>query len=56
MGPKGLGLIRSALQAKGLSFANSDPGEEISGVKEEIFDSPTAWVASHIREYVESNG
>jgi len=26
MGPKALGLIRSALQARGLSFANSDAG------------------------------
>ncbi len=29
---------------------------ETMAAKEEVFDSPTGWVARHIREYVESDG
>ncbi|PKO12198.1 MAG: nitroreductase family deazaflavin-dependent oxidoreductase [Chloroflexi bacterium HGW-Chloroflexi-10] len=30
--------------------------EETTPAEEEVFDNPTGWVRSHIREYVESNG
>lgn len=56
MGPKGIGLIRSALDAQGQSFADPDSNTEIIASKHQVFDSPTGWVRSHIRAYVESDG
>jgi deazaflavin-dependent oxidoreductase (nitroreductase family) len=56
MGPKAIALIRSALQAKGQSFANPASNRESMASKEQVFDSPKEWVRSHIRAYVESNG
>jgi deazaflavin-dependent oxidoreductase (nitroreductase family) len=56
MGPKAIGLIRSALNAKGLSFADPGSKREISAANEQVFDSPTDWVRSHIRAYVASDG
>ena len=56
MGPKAIGLIRSALKAKGQSFADPDSNREIMASKEQVFDSPKEWVRSHIRAYVESDG
>jgi deazaflavin-dependent oxidoreductase (nitroreductase family) len=53
MGPKALGVIRSALHTKGLSFAT--PAETMQS-EEKVFDSPTGWVKSHVKQYVESNG
>jgi len=35
---------------------NRTDGGSIGHVTEEILDSPTGWVAKHIREYVESDG
>ena len=52
MGPKAIGIIRSALNTRGLSFAAS----EITATKEKVFDSPTGWVKSHVQAYVESDG
>ena len=53
MGPKAIGLIRSELNARGLSFA--DPDESLAP-REEVFDNPTGWIKSHIQAYVESDG
>lgn len=52
MGPKAIGIIRSALNTQGLSFATP----EITASSEKVFDSPTGWVRSHVQEYVESDG
>src|SRR5258706_15598082 len=30
--------------------------DDVAAIEEEVVDSPTDWVAKHIREYVESNG
>jgi deazaflavin-dependent oxidoreductase (nitroreductase family) len=54
MGPKAIGLIRGALDARGQSFA--EPNKETMVSQDQVFDSPTGWVRSHIREYVESEG
>jgi deazaflavin-dependent oxidoreductase (nitroreductase family) len=56
MGPKAIGLIRSALEARGQSFAKPEPPRKRRPEKEKVFDSPTGWVRSHIQEYVESDG
>lgn len=54
VGPKAIGVIRSALHARGLAFTESD--REATGSKAQVFDSPTGWVRSHIQEYVKSDG
>jgi deazaflavin-dependent oxidoreductase (nitroreductase family) len=56
MGPKGIGLIRRALKARGQSFADPDINKETMASKEQVYDSPVGWVKSHIRAYVESDG
>jgi deazaflavin-dependent oxidoreductase (nitroreductase family) len=56
LGPKAIGLIRSALKAKGQSFADPNSNREIMASKGQVFDSPKEWVRSHIRAYVESDG
>jgi deazaflavin-dependent oxidoreductase (nitroreductase family) len=56
IGPKAVGLIRSALNASGLSFADSSSSKEILASNEQVFDNQKSWVGSHIREYVESDG
>jgi deazaflavin-dependent oxidoreductase (nitroreductase family) len=54
VGPKTIGLIRSALQGRGQDLADSKA--ETPASKEEVLDSPREWVRSHIRAYVESDG
>jgi deazaflavin-dependent oxidoreductase (nitroreductase family) len=56
MGPKAIGIILSALEARGQSFAKPEPPRKRQPKKEKVFDSPTGWVRSHIQEYVESDG
>ncbi len=56
MGPKAIGLIRSALYARGQSFANPNANGATTASKEHVFDSPKGWVSSHIQAYVESDG
>ena len=53
MGPKAIGILRDALNARGQAFADS---QEKMGSPKTIYDSPTGWVRSHIQEYVASNG
>ena len=53
IGPKAIGTLRSALDARGLSFA-SPVGTSLSG--EKVYDSPSGWVQDHIHSYVESGG
>jgi len=55
MGPKGVDLLRSALNARGQSFAGQVEDTRMES-EEPIFDSPQDWVKSHIREYLESDG
>ena len=55
MGPKAIDLLRSALEARGQSFAGRIDEKKLEST-EPIFDSPQAWVRSHIREYLESDG
>ncbi len=56
MGPSAIRLIRGALKARGLSFANPESNRKTTASKEQVFDSPREWVRSHIRDYVESEG
>jgi deazaflavin-dependent oxidoreductase (nitroreductase family) len=34
----------------------SPDADSVSGMSDEIIDSPTGWVSKHLRKYVESNG
>jgi deazaflavin-dependent oxidoreductase (nitroreductase family) len=55
VGPKAIEVLRPALAAQGLAFA--EPGVQTAGLgAEQVYDSPRDWVSSHIREYVESDG
>ncbi len=56
LGPKGLRLIREALDARGLAFAGPVSDQPTSATTEEVIDSPSDWVRGHIRDYVESGG
>ena len=56
MGPKGIGILRSALKARRLSFAVPASNTKDAASKEPVFDSPSGWVKSHIQSYVESGG
>jgi len=54
VGPKAIGIIRSALIANGLSFFDSETAHTTSNAI--IFDSPIVGVRSHIQDYVKSAG
>ena len=54
VGPKAIGMIREALNAKRQAFADSEAAT--ASKKEQVFDSPIGWVKSHIREYENSDG
>jgi hypothetical protein len=62
VGPKAVAVLRSTLTAQGLSFAgegaqNAPSADESNNAEgERVYDSPVAWINSHIQEYVESNG
>ena len=56
MGPKGIRILREALLARGLSFAEENPTQTGTSSGERIYDSPEAWVRKHIQDYVESDG
>jgi deazaflavin-dependent oxidoreductase (nitroreductase family) len=56
MGPKGINLLRSALNARGLAFAGQDAASDSPAPGEPVYDSPEGWIQKHIREYVDSNG
>ena len=55
VGPKAIAILRPALAAQGLAFAQAAPQSAEQG-DETVYDSPRDWVGSHIKEYVESDG
>lgn len=56
MGPKGISILRDALQARGKAFDEPGSQTQTTSSQEQIFDSIVGNVRSHIREYVESDG
>jgi deazaflavin-dependent oxidoreductase (nitroreductase family) len=53
IGPRAIELIRATLAERGLAFGGA---EESLPVGEQVYDSPTGWVRSHIQSYVTSGG
>ena len=56
VGPKAIESIRNALKARGQALADLDSKRGSTASKQQVFDSPTGWVRSHIQTYVESEG